>query len=216
MNSSKINFIHIAKNAGTSFRELCKTHKDFFIYNGHSVDVFNPNIKNQLIIIQNPVSRFKSSVRYTFSEKWAKEPQIEYLNKNNINTPDKWVTILKDNTNPEYSNLMQEMLNRETHKIHYIGSKKIKYKYTYTPQKNYVNDPAYVILMENIEDETNLLLKNLGIDFKIKKLNSTKKTDCNDYISDENIEWLTNVFYKEDNEIYNKYKKIPVEIRLKL
>lgn len=49
-----INFIHIPKNAGTSIKELCNNKLK---YNGHGTDVFNKNIKNQLIILRNPVER---------------------------------------------------------------------------------------------------------------------------------------------------------------
>jgi hypothetical protein len=208
----KINFIHIPKNGGTSFSELCNNYSEYFVYNGHDVDVYDKNIQNQLVIVQNPISRFKSAVRYCFIDLWINNPQIKYLYDNNLTTPNIWVDILKNEYHLEHSNLMKEMLNVG----HYVGNKRLKYKWTYAQQTNYINNPKYVILMENLEEETNILLNKLGLQFKLNKLNSTEKTLENDYISPENIYWLQNHFYKEDCEMYTKYKNIPVEERLHL
>jgi len=216
MTTSKINFIHIPKNAGTSFRELCKSYPNLFVYNYHNVDVFDENIQNQLIILQNPVARFKSAVRFCFLPPWSKEPQIKYLNSINLNTPEKWVNILKNSRHSQYKNIMKEILNRTDTNIHYIGDKKLLYKYTYTPQIYYVNKPKYVILMENLESEVALLIKKLGINYNLKKINITLKNADNDYLSEENIRWVENEFYKEDYDLYNGFKDMPVEVRLDL
>lgn len=216
MTTSKINFIHIPKNAGSSFRELCKSYPNLFVYNYHNVDVFDENIQNQLIILQNPVARFKSAVRFCFLPSWSKEPQIKYLNSINLNTPEKWVNILKNSSHSEYKNVMKEILNRTDKQTHHIGNRKLLYKWTYSPQIYYVNKPKYVILMENLESEIALLVKKLGINYNLKKINITQKNAENDYLSKENIHWIENEFYKEDYDLYNRFKDMPVEVRLDL
>ena len=207
--SDTINFIHIPKNAGTSIRAICNSNSEKIKYNGHGVNVFNENINNQLVIVQNPISRFKSAVRYCL-QKWGHEPQIKYLINKKIDTPDKWITIWKNKNHPEYKNLMKEMLNVS----HKIGNKKIEYKWTYSPQIKYINNPKYVILMENIDKEFGMILNKLGIKMEIPKRNITKKENV-DKISKENLLWLMEM-YKEDFLMYYKYKNLPVEYRIDL
>jgi hypothetical protein len=208
--SDFISFIHIPKNAGMSFSKLCIANKEKIKFFYHRTDVFDTRIPNQLIILQNPVSRFKSSVRYAF-ENFGHIPIITYLKEKHLNTPNAWVNVLRDPKHPEYDNLMKEMLNKGTH---FIGNKKTIYQWTYCPQTLWVNNPKYVILFENLKKESDLLLNKLNIAFDIPHINKTVKNKENDFLSEENSSWLESVFYKEDVEIYNKYKQIPVSKRL--
>ncbi len=57
-------FIHVPKTAGTSMRDLCLKSNDLIRYNGHGVDVSSSSIKKQILVIRNPVDRFKSAVKY--------------------------------------------------------------------------------------------------------------------------------------------------------
>lgn len=205
LNDLKINFIHIPKNAGTSIKELCKKSKQL-VYNGHNTDVFNKNLKNQLVIVQDPIERFKSAVYYAL-QKWSFEPQISYLIKNKINTPEKWVEVWSDETNPHHSHLLQEILN----KSHKIGEKTLKYKWTYSPQVNYINEPKYIILLENINLELYSLLNFLKLNSKIEKKNKTFHT--NDQLSEKSLKFLKEI-YKEDIIMYEKYKNMDVMCRL--
>ena len=205
-----INFIHIPKNGGTSIEKICKRNSNkndtMLVYNPHLTDVYNTNITNQFIVIRNPIDRFISSVYYAI-QKWSHEPQIKYLISKGITTPEKWIQIWSNENNPEHNNLMLEMLNKK----HRIGNNKIKYKWTYTPQSAWINNPKFVIIMDNFNDEFQYFKKKYKINGEIKNKNTTKHID--DKLSKESIEFLLN-FYKDDFVLYEKYKRMNIEERI--
>ena len=205
-NDEVINFIHIPKNAGTSMEIVCKKSLHKIVYHFHGVNVFDKNIKNQLVIIQNPIKRFCSAVYYALNI-WKHIPEIKFLIEHDVNTVNKWVEIWSDKTHRYHDNLMEELLNKQ----HHIGNKFLEYKWIYTPQSEYINNPKYVILLENIDSEMKILLNMLKLDIDIPIKNKSKHK--NDNISDKNILFLEN-FYKTDIEMYNKYKNMSLEARL--
>jgi len=207
-NMELINFIHIPKNGGTSIGDICLNNESKFRYNGHSTNVYN-KIDNQLIVIRNPIDRFISSVCYAL-EKWSHEPQIKYLISKGIDTPENWAHIWSDPKHHEYNNLMSEMLNTN----HYIGDKMHKYKWTYSPQSLWINNPKFVIVMDNFNEEIQYFMKKYQLkgDGKAYK-NKTKRIE--DKLSKTSLSFLRS-FYKEDFIFYEKYKHMSIEERNKL
>jgi len=201
-----INFIHIPKNGGTCIKEITNNSRTI-VYNGHETDVYNKNLSNQLVVIRNPIDRFMSSVYYAI-QKWSHEPQIKYLISKNIDTPEKWLQIWSDPEHPYHDNLMSEIIN----KSHFIGTKLNKYKWTYSPQNLWVNNPKFVIIMDNFDVELQYFINKYNIKLsKINKKNSTHHKD--DKLSIESIDFLKN-FYKEDFIFYEKLKHMSIEERL--
>ena len=205
-----INFIHIPKNGGTLIKQICNSNNLNSIklnYNGHSIDVNNKKIINHLVVIRNPIDRFISSVNYAL-QYFAHEPDIKYLIKKNINTPEKWVNIWSNPNHPEHNKLMLEMFNKN----HKIGNKIFRYKWTYLPQNLWINNPKFVLIMDNFDQELNLFLKKYNIHKPINLFKNNTKKIANT-LSAESINFLHN-FYKEDFILYEKYKNINIEQRI--
>lgn len=201
----KINFIHIPKNGGTTIKQYKKKIK----YNPHSINVFSPLLKNQFIIIRNPIDRFLSSVSYAL-EKYSKEPHIQYLIQKNINTPEKWIEIWSDPYHKEYPHLMKEMKN--FNHSHHIGNKILEYNWTYSPQSFWINNPKFIVIMDNFNNEISYFFKKLGIHYIPHTENKTIKNG-NQSLSEKSIQFLQD-FYKNDFILYEKYKNIPFQKRL--
>lgn len=200
---NKLNFIHIPKNGGTSLKKICTKYVKF---NNHDVNVKEKN--NQFIILRNPIDRFISSVYYAI-EKWSFEDNVKNLINNGIDTPDIWVQIWSNPNHKFHNLLMKEMLNLN----HMIGNKKPKYKWTYCKQIEWYDNPKIVIIMDNYEEELKYLFNKINIKYNIPKKNSTKKKDK--YLSQKSIKFL-NEYFKEDFNIYNTYKNISIEKRIKI
>ena len=201
-----MNFIHIPKNGGMSIKKVCGKKLK---YRGHNTDVFSNNIPNQFIVIRNPIDRFISAVYYCL-EIWSKEEHVQELIKNNIDTPEKWVQIWSNPNHPQHNILMGEMLNKN----HKIGKNKPKYKWTYCKQSEWINNPKYIILMDNFSEELKIIYDKLGIKKKIFNKNTTEKNGNNE-LSENSINFLKE-FYKEDFILYKKYKDISMKERLHL
>lgn len=162
---------------------------------------------NHLVVIRNPIERFVSAVYYAL-QKCPKSPSVRHLKKKGIDSPEKWVQIWSDPNHCNYDDLMREMLNKK----HFIGNRREKYKYTYTPQNIWINNPKFVIIMDNYDTEVKYFLEKYNIgNGNIGKQNATKHIDGQ--LSEKSIAFLKN-FYKEDFIIYEKYKNMSIEKRI--
>lgn len=202
-----VNFIHISKNGGTSIKKM-KCPMIRHGYHGRPIE----NLKNQFIIIRNPIDRFISSVHYCL-EKASHLPQVKVLIDKEITTPDKWLEIWRNIDHPDYLVLMNEVKNKNNK--HHIGKEVLEYKWTYTPQYKWIDKPSYVIIMDNFNEELQYLLNTLGCSgCDIPVANSTsKKKEQGITLSSENIDFLKKM-YEKDFQYYQMYKSIPKEKRL--
>ena len=137
--------------------------------------------------------------------------KIAYLVAQGYDTAEKWVQIWKDPSHVEYNKLMKEMLNVS----HLVHGKKPIYKWTYTPQTEWImGTPKYVLLFEYIDDDLQYMMQKLGSSYrKGKKVNATYYNKNPEKLSSSSIEFLEK-FYKSDFEIYEKYKNKSVEERI--
>ena len=148
-----INFIHIPKNGGNSLIKLCKNN---IKHHDHSVDVSNSDISNQFIIIRNPIERFISAVYYAL-QYYNNKDHIKCLLSHKIDTPEKWVQIWKNPSHQYYNILMNEMKNKNQ----IIGTTYHEYKWTYLPQSIWINNPKYICIMDNYQEEVTYIFKKI-------------------------------------------------------
>ena len=208
-----INFIHIPKNGGSSISNLLKKklkNKSCIRYNGHNTDVSKINKDEKvLLIVRNPIDRFCSAVRYAL-QVYSESKNIKNLINKNIITPNKFIEILSNKNHIYYEDLMKEVGNT-TQKI---GKRLLKWKWTYEPQSNWIKNPDFVILFDNLNEEIIYLFNKLGYNIDLPKINSTKKNN-NDILLKENINILKKI-YKDDFIIYEKYKNMDIKERINI
>ena len=209
-----ISFIHIPKTGGPSIRTLCNipeqtARDDKLQYHSHEVDVFDPTIKNQLIVLREPISRFKSIIRFLF-EGLKIDPYVDYLIDNDIITAEKWVNVLSNKEHSQHDKLMDMMHDKD------ILSPHSSLYMLASPQSRWINNPRYVLLFENLEEEFKLFTQHhkLSSTSCLPRLNATAKNEENDNLSQTSIEYLKN-FYKDDCKLYRYYSCLPIENRIK-
>ena len=99
------------------------------------------------------------------------------------------------------------MIKNDSHKI---GTNLLEYKWTYAQQYFWINNPKFVLIMDNLNEEIQYLTKKYNMKCVIKNKNSTKK--INHELSETSINFLRE-FYKEDFILYEKYQNMSIEER---
>tara|TARA_B100000427_G_scaffold136948_1_gene113802 strand:- start:5703 stop:6368 length:666 start_codon:yes stop_codon:yes gene_type:complete len=197
---STINFIHIAKNAGSSIEKYCNKNKKIQ-YHGHDAEV--SCLENQMIIIRDPYSRFCSAVRYAIKN-YPDSQKIRKIINAGLITPNHWAEAWADKSHTHHNLIMNEIKNHE----HKIDSVKIPLKWTYIPQHYWINESKlrYVVPFDDINSY--LLYR---FDFKVPVINKSKykKDKQIDDLSDKSKKFLKEI-YKKDFEFIEKYSNFQV------
>ena len=191
------NFIHNPKTGGMSIRNYIKK-ENRIKYCFHNTNVTNSFYKNQIVVLRDPIDRFKSGVRFMLKNYKNKDPKLyQKLESHNLLTPSAWATALK-NKNKLITKLYKSQ------------------KYVYRKQSNYVKNHSNVILFKNLDEEFKLfcqkysLCQNTDLD---KKLNQTEKTSETDTLSEGNITFISKV-YEKDIELYQEYESKTFDERM--
>ena len=236
-----VNFIHIPKNGGISIKEMCdKTNNSPLRYNPHHADIYDPRISNQLIVLRDPLDRLISAIRYTIKSLYLmvegkkhtpdphrkKDPRSHlvptFVGKNKgrlfksifeigVQTPNDWITALKETTHNCHEPLNHILANNETSPCK-IGPQECEYIYPFEPQSSWHQEPKFVILMNNLQEEVGILLKNLGVNTDIPHKNETLPQD-GEKISDKNRDWVKEK-YAKDFELYYNYNEASYKERV--
>lgn len=201
-------FIHIPKNAGTSISNVLENTN--IKYCRHWIDpkALDPSIK-QIIILRDPVDRFCSSVYYTL-QYYSHFDNVKNLIQKNIVTPESWANCWFDIEHPNHKDLMQEIMN--VNQKHVIGNKSTIYKWHICEQILWVDNPKYILLYNNLEEDYNYLFKN-KFNLSVDLLNTNKSNKLDTNLSSKNIDNILS-HYNVDHHLFTLYKNKTQEERL--
>ena len=171
-------FIHIPKNAGTSFeKQFCSSH------NGHHrITEFPKEIWNKTIaIVRNPYTRLISIYNYAKLNK-------SYWHSNDGSTRYPLHTLYNYCNTNSFEQFIKDIciFNKFTDVIHL----KPQYFWIMTPENQIVTQVAKI---ENVDND---LSKILGDKIKLNKINTSKTQSYDDYYTEELFKL-----------VYDKYKK---------
>ena len=178
-------FIHIPKNAGFSIKKAIE-HCQSIKYFNHDVLFKDIEQLKEIIIIRNPIDRFTSAFFYLKQYKTNKASVY-------FNTPE---DLLKGFLN--YDPMALNYLKIHDHS-HHVNGNKINTDWVFHPQISWVNNPYKIFLYENIENDFNNFLTEIGYDIKIPHVNRSNKID---FVYNSDSIKLLKLLYKLDFELY--------------
>tara|TARA_X000000368_G_scaffold340397_1_gene278628 strand:+ start:12999 stop:13622 length:624 start_codon:yes stop_codon:yes gene_type:complete len=194
---TKVNFIHIPKNAGTSIEEYCNNSQKLS-YNGHDAKI--SSLDNQMIIIRDPYSRFCSAVKYAI-ENYSNSEKIRKIINVGLKTPSQWAEVWGDKSHKYHNLIIDEVTNHE----HKIDSVKIPLKWTYTPQHYWINENKLKYVVPFDDMETYLVHRFGG-----KVPNNNVSTNRRRYKLSKKAKDFLKKMYKKDFEFIEKYSNFQV------
>ena len=204
MSEYKKAFIHIPKNAGMSINKMVNRGQIPNIrYCFHNIDPHNIT-EDQIVILRDPADRFGSAVRYAI-QYYSRQPQIKSIIDMGLTTPNDWAEALADPSHEHHDLVLGEVKNRDKNP-HRIGKTVLEWKWTYSPQYLWYDNPVHVIMYDNLDAEMNDLMDKLGYpEAKIGKANSTRKSESEVQFSEKAMIFLKQK-YEKDYELIAKHK----------
>jgi hypothetical protein len=197
-------FIHIPKNAGTSFKKICDQLDIIYVH--HNLCVRDIIQQKQIIILRDPVDRFISSVNYTLQNKT--QEQLSDVVCEYVQTPDDWATIMFDNSHMLYDQIWCAIKNLKDHKF---NNEILDHRWHWSPQYIWFLKPNYILLHNNLTEEFEIFAEKIcSATIQLPKINSSHGSK---YIGEKNQERIRK-YYSIDNKLYNFWQHIPLDIRL--
>lgn len=200
-NLKLLNLIHIPKNGGTSF-SFCP----YIAKGDHSIGpkyFVNKNL-DYFLILRNPVDRLVSAYH------WMKKDGY-HLDKVRGISVEEFVEILSSKNHRQKQDF--EYILKQHGGNHNIDGVPVEYSWIYERQSRWFDKPNHVLIMDNLEEEWNTLANALCIKWKLPIKNSTKPYKHN--FSENALSWIKD-FYKEDFELYEKWKKLNIKDRINI
>jgi len=202
-------FIHIPKNAGQSVQSMLEQLNERVSYHGHDVDVrgLDPSLA-QIVVLRDPAERFCSAIQYAF-DYFSGETHVRNLLTMGLTDYNDVIQAFANTDHQHHQDVCAEIKNIQ--QVHNIGGRTLTYRWTYTPQAEWVHRPRYVIFYKNLKEELEMVWKTFGASEmnEIKKNTSSRK---NIQLTPENQAFLRE-FYRDDYALLEKYRSIPASQR---
>ena len=212
---SEFSFIHIPKNAGTSFKLLIENDarlKDFVSYVAHNspAECFEKSRK-RLIVFRDPAKRFCSAFYYRLSllptcREWAKEE--------GINSPEKYIEYLIK-TMQRWNPIMSLRADQQSVAGHPIAPT----VWVFQPQSLWFRSPHSILLQENLNREWEYFCRETGVPFvELPRENARKNSlDADDHpiLGNESMSFLRHI-YSGDYALWDLLKNMPTKNRIKM
>ena len=207
-------FIHIPKNAGTSFKYLINEHlqlKNFIEYVGHSAPLksFDRDRKT-VIVFRDPVERFCSAFFYRVNllpacQAWAKEKRID--------CPEKYIRYLKT-ANQQRNPIKSLRSDRQSVAGHPVAPT----VWVFQQQSLWFRSPTCVLLQDNLEVEWKYFCQEARIPFfDLPKKNIRQNTlDASSFsLGAESMSFLRHL-YSGDYALWELLKNTTLESRIEM
>lgn len=187
-----IKFIHIEKNAGSSFHDMIKDGiLKGFEYYPHSCNVEKLG-KNQMIILRDPFDRFASA--FYFSWKYFDGK----LQRTGSKNPNDLAEMLYNNDPIAMDSIRNKDLN--------IGTRASGIDYIFAPQHYSICNPKYVLFYETLREDFYELLERIQHPrVELWHINKGRREKFE--YSDKSIKFIKD-FYKHDFEAINYFRKL--------
>lgn len=183
-------FVHIPKNAGTSFALALENNKTIK-YVGHGVIFKNIEDKKRIYVLREPSDRFSSS--FFFLKKYGHN-RLENI----FHTPEDLLNGIL-----EFDSRALGFMKIQA-SDHQINGERIHPDWAFAPQHKWVFDPWRVLDYSNLKEDVSNLEKDVGEKINVKLKNKSKRVDF-EYSSDSMA--LLKTLYSKDFELYSKYSK---------
>jgi len=202
----KIQFLHIAKNGGTSIKATKNPH---ILFREHEYTSAEGPL-DDFIVLRDPITRFISAFYMRFSDPASRKQTKEWAKQTGIITPDMFIDWKLGN--PTKENIIENNIGYAEHKLKNVDNK--GKNYFMVPQSSWHNNPSNVLLFENLDKEYQELLKVYDIPMQYLKRHNRGDGSRDFSFTREQLAWLRSE-YHNDFVLWEHYSSQNISSRLR-